>query len=405
MGKFSVAKLIARLSPVRQTVLLVEAYPHRFCRFAWCQHAEECSSAHANAVRNNLVFRGCRVPASVHVLSRTRFTHEVEPGRSPNTIRGANIVRQSGEASVAVISNSFENVLDANTCALLRESAVIMEEWAKLECEIKPHGGMEEWAKERNVREADNCGWYHGTWQYLRLLDMVAVPNWHREFYNRALGGILRRNPRADVLISAAADYGMLATLHEAIQIADAQPNIVVYDICKTPLRSCQWYADRHGLRITTKCGNIITGKIPEAPFDLIVTDEFLTVLKALYKPAIAERWRELLKPGGSVVTVAMIGGETTPQLREDYAWRARTLLERSNGNYLPEKENDSFKAAIISRFEAFASLHTRHMVSGESEIRSLLAGFDNVSCARIQTPGECVNPTESIQIIASVSE
>jgi hypothetical protein len=314
-------------------------------------------------------------------------------------------MRQSGEASAAVISNDLADVLDSHTRALLRESAVLMEEWAKLECEIKPQGGMEEWAKERNVREADNCSWYHGTWQYLRLLDMVAVPNWHREFYNQALGGILRKKRRADVLISAAADYGMLATLHEAIQIADAQPNIVVYDICKTPLRSCQWYADRHGFSISIKCGNIITGNIPEAPFDLIVTDEFLTVLKAPYKPAIAERWRELLKPGGSVVTVAMIGGETTLQLREGYARRARQLLEMSNGNYLPEKETDVFKAAIISRFEAFASLHTRHMVRGESEVRSLLSGFDNVSCARITTPGECVNPTDSLQIVASISE
>lgn len=314
-------------------------------------------------------------------------------------------MQQSGAASVAVFSNELGDVLDPHTRALLWESAVLMEEWAKVECETKPQGGMEEWAKARHLREAENCGWYHSTWQYLRLLDMVAVPNWHREFYNRALGNILKKKPRADVLISAAADYGMLATLHEAIQIANAEPNIVVYDICKTPLRSCQWYADRHGFSISTKCGNIITGSIPEAPFDLIVTDEFLTVLKAAYKPAITERWRELLKPGGSVVTVAMIGGETIPQLREGYARRARKMLETSNGNYLPAAERDDFKAAIIDRFEAFALLHTRHMVSGESEVRTLLSGFDKVSCARITTPGECVNPTDSLQIVASISE
>ena len=45
-------------------------------------------------------------------------------------------------------------------------------------------------------------------------------------------------------------------------------------------------------------------------------------------KPRIVERWAEFLRPGGVVVTTAMIGAPTTPELRAGYAERARRLLD-----------------------------------------------------------------------------
>lgn len=301
-----------------------------------------------------------------------------------------------------IISNGYARTLDPHARDLLVESAPLMELWSQSECCTKPKGGMEEWAKEHRL-EPETCGWYHGTWQYLRLLDMVAVPHWHREFYNERLGGILRENPHAKILISAAADWGMLASIHEATQLAGANPEIVLYDICQTPLKASQWYADLHNVPIKTRCANIITEYIPEAPFDLIVTDEFLSVLKAEYKPLIAKRWKELLKPGGSVVTAAMMGGITTSALREGYAQRARTLLESTNGEFLPNHEKAK-KGQVLERCIRFAHFHTRHMVTGEEELRTLLSVFDRLECRRITTPGECVNPTDSFQIVATRS-
>ncbi|HKC65461.1 MAG TPA: hypothetical protein VKB86_17600 [Pyrinomonadaceae bacterium] len=276
-----------------------------------------------------------------------------------------------------------------------------MEDWSRVTCHTKPEGGMEQWAKDQNLPTADNCGWYHGTWQFLRLLDMVAVPAWHSDFYAEALGSFLAKKPTAHVLISAAADYGMLATLHSAIKATATTPTIVIYDICNTPLKSCQWYANRYNLSIKTHCENLITGNVVDAPFDLIVTDEFLSVLKSEYKPLIVKRWKELLKPTGAVVTVAMIGGVTTPELRQGYERRSYHLLERTNGQF-PLNGNGS-KDALMSRFRAFAAYHTRHMISNENELRTLFADFDKFSCKRITTPGECVNPTDSFQIVASV--
>ena len=296
--------------------------------------------------------------------------------------------------------------LDDENRKVLMESAPLMEAWSNSDCGSKSAGGMEEWAKNQGAAEAQpvaSCDWYHGTWQYLRLLNMVAVPPWY-EFYDQALSEVLRRRPNAEVLISAAADYGMLATLHDAIRATGASPHIMLYDICRTPIRACQWYAERHGLSIDCVCANLLTCDIPRASFDLIVTDEFLTVIKSEDKPLIVKRWRELLKPGGTLVTTAMIGGATTPELRRGYAERARRKLAEFGDNFAGMEIG---KEQLMEQFQFFADVHTRHMLVSEDEIRGLFAGvglkldFFEI----IETPGECVNPTWSWQIIATLPE
>jgi hypothetical protein len=99
-----------------------------------------------------------------------------------------------------------------------------------------------------------------------------------------------------------------------------------------------------------------------------------------------------------------MIGGATTPELREGYSRRARQLLESTNGDYLPAY-GETKKVEVLELCSNFADFHTRHMVSNEEELRTLLSEFDRLELHRITTPGECVNPTDSFQIIASKSE
>jgi hypothetical protein len=305
---------------------------------------------------------------------------------------------QAAEMQVLQPSELYQ--IDNETLNLLIESSPFMLEWSRTKCKHKEVGGMEEWAKTHKGEQAPiACDWYHGTWQFLRLLNMVAVPPWY-EFYNEALSGILLKKPDANVLISACADYGMLATLHQAIKTADANPTIQIYDICATPLASCEWYAQRNGLKIQCFCDNIITSpSMPLGAFDLIVTDEFLTVLKKEYKPQITERWFDLLAPGGSVVTTAMLGEITTPERRKGYADRARLLVE-TNGTALratkvPVKD-------LLAQFDTFAQVHTRHMLVDEQEIRGLFSKFELEFLKVIPTPGECVNPTNSYQIVAT---
>jgi hypothetical protein len=163
---------------------------------------------------------------------------------------------------------------------------------------------------------------------------------------------------------------------------------------------ACEWYAARHGLKVACVCDNIITSQqMPMGVYDLIVTDEFLTVLKHEYKPQIVNRWKELLKPGGTVVTTAMIGGPTTPELREGYSRRAGRLLAE-NSELLSDVAVDHDE--LVESFTRFAEVHTRHMLAHEDQIRELFSDFD-LSFSRTVTPGECVNPTSSFEIVATL--
>jgi hypothetical protein len=285
------------------------------------------------------------------------------------------------------------------TTELLLESAPLMFEWSQSECTRKATGGMEEWAKTERTASSDAlaCDWYHGTWQLLRLLNMVAVPPWY-SFYQGALTAALAATPEPRVLISACADYGMLATLHAAMIESKASPKIVVVDICETPLRACRWYADRFGLQIQCHKDNLLTSSALRAHgFDVIVTDEFLTVIKNPDKPIIAQRWRQLLAPGGVLVTTAMMGGGTTPVLREQYAEKARRAWQE-RPTWFSRLKLDVTELVQLCR--RFAQFHNRFMISSESEVRQVLEGFD-FTLTPIVTPGECVNPTSSYQIVA----
>ena len=279
----------------------------------------------------------------------------------------------------------------------LKEISSCTGNWSKNHCEKKDVGGMEEWAKSNaDVEEDFSCDWYHSAWPILRVANMVAVPKWY-EFYVGALVDFLKKIPKAKIMISACADYGMLAKLHKAIIKTDSSPEIFIYDICETPLRSSEWYASRHDLDVLCKCENILTADIPENYFDLIVTDEFLSVLKDDYKPIITDKWHGLLKPGGRVVTTAMVGGITTIELRKYYEKRA---LEFFNNN--PDVFNGKIDSKTINeKCSKFAMFHTRHMIKDENQLRSLFGVFSYLSLKLTTTPGECVNPTNSYQIIA----
>lgn len=281
-------------------------------------------------------------------------------------------------------------------------SAPMAWEWSTTHCAFKTEGGMEEWAKRQNVAAADpdlTCTWYHGTWQLLRLLNMVAVPPWY-EFYHEALVSVLLKKPDANVLISGAADYGMLCTLHQAVVSAGTSPTITLVDICNTPIIGSQWYAERNGFTFESASANLLTDPRFVVPqYDLIVTDEFLTVLKDEDKPLIVDRWLQALKPGGTVVTTAMVGGPTTPELRKGYAERALARLDLEGE---PIQQTGMDRQELARCFQRFAGLHTRHMLSGEAQIRTLFADFELQSLTPTVTPGECVNPTTSFQIVAS---
>ncbi|MGH6929842.1 MAG: hypothetical protein ACREEV_16105, partial [Dongiaceae bacterium] len=123
-------------------------------------------------------------------------------------------------------------------------------------------------------RRGATCAWYHGIWQYLRLFDLITTPRDHATFYHAALLEPVRAGARR-LLVSGTADYALPACLLWICQLAGVEPEITVLDICPTPLRLCDWYADRQSAAITTAAVNILDYDTP-APFDAVTTHSFL---------------------------------------------------------------------------------------------------------------------------------
>lgn len=277
-----------------------------------------------------------------------------------------------------------ENIRD------IQESAPLVEKWSK-ECQSTFLGG-------------DSCKWYHSSWQYLRLLDVVASPDWHHQFYKDTLTKFLNLNPKAKILISGVADYGMLSHVISASKSAQSTPDIYIIDSCQTPIRACNWYAKRHNIIIHTVCENLLTTKLRSSSFDLIVTDEFLTVVGKTTQQLVVKKWKELLKSKGKIVTTVMFensGSEVTKlqeakEQKEEYNKRILKRINEQTGLIWPKI---AYKQ-IENMSQNYVLNMTNNAVSSEEEVKNLFIGF-NLDLNKKSTPGEFICPGESFEICA----
>jgi len=157
----------------------------------------------------------------------------------------------------------------------------------------------------------ESCAWYHGSWQFLRLLDLVSTPDVHAMHFDTQLKKIAGDSSFKNILVSGSADSGLVKTIHEALMSRQAEITLTVIDICGTPLKICEQYADKAGLQITTLKQNILEG-LPEAAFDAIFTHSFMGYFDDAARQHLLRQWARSLRPGGRLITVQRI--------RENYA-------------------------------------------------------------------------------------
>ena len=152
----------------------------------------------------------------------------------------------------------------------------------------------------------EDCFWLHGPWQYLRIFGMAPTPQRNAEFFLDSLGTLARDRRHPRVLVSATCDYSMLAHLLRAYRSENASAEVTVVDLCETPLFLCKWYAKMVSQTIETHASGILDWKCVK-PFDVICTDSFLSRFPPSMKKNLISKWRDLLRPGGKVVTATRI--------------------------------------------------------------------------------------------------
>lgn len=208
-------------------------------------------------------------------------------------------------------------IMELNKC--LKESANLIYNKSK---ELCKNGIMDE-----------DCFWYHSIWQYLRLFNMVSSPTWHDKFYSEELTNALIRGEEQNILICGTADYSLLAYVLYAIKTSNqTNVNIYVLDTCKTPLYCCKWFAEKENIKIKTINVDILNYN-KNNYFDLIGTDAFLTRFERKKVPQLIDKWYELLKENGKIITTVRIhekdelSKEQKIKLIENFKNKAENIL------------------------------------------------------------------------------
>lgn len=229
-----------------------------------------------------------------------------------------------------------------------------------------------------------SCAWNHGFWQDLRLLGLVGTPAHDAEFFREAFAPVAARASAPRVLITGTADYGMLSRVHE---VFGTHATVTVIDVCETPLALNRWYAERTGIAVATRRVDVLGYEEPQG-YDVVCAHEFLGRFPRSRRPALVERWCELLNPRGIVVTVNRVRPSADPEhelhftvdQRRAFCDRVRVAAGMSRNRLGIGLEE------ILSRAEDYASHYSVYPVASIEDCRTLFenAGFrvDHVSLA-----------------------
>jgi len=180
----------------------------------------------------------------------------------------------------------------------------------------------------RDPATGDTCVWYHRVWQYLRLLGIITSVRTNSDFLIRTFRDCARTREHGLALISATADYSMLAHLNYAYAQEHQALDVTVVDRCRTALLLNRWYAERCELALKTSCADVLE-YASDSPFDLVCAHNFVGRFELEGRRRLISRWHALLRPGGLVVTTQRI----RPNSREHRSCytddQARALSER----------------------------------------------------------------------------
>jgi len=284
------------------------------------------------------------------------------------------------------------NIEDRLKC-FLRKSAPFMHSLSSFTCK----GGR---------LDEEDCSWYHGAWQYLRALNVVSAPTWHKDFYKGTLGDFLRSRNEANILISGTADYSLLATLLWISKSIDNSVSIKVFvlDSCLTPLIICRWFSNFTDTNIKTIHQNILAVS-SRYSFDLIISDAFITRFEGSAKGRVIKKWYKLLKPAGSIITTIRkedCSTKITHSKKEINKFTQKVEKELSN---LPTKTfGISDEKTVVTRLaRKYVQNMTSHPIESSKQAKELFkeAGFSDL-LVDIGTVGGEISKTKYVRLKAN---
>jgi SAM-dependent methyltransferase len=231
----------------------------------------------------------------------------------------------------------------------------------------------------------EDCSWYHGLWQDLRLLGLAATPEQQANFFRNAFARLPRTPLR--VLISGSADYSILDHVLPACLENGLSARITVADLCETPLFFNRWYAEQVGAHIETVQADIFQHRF-ETPFNVICSHGFLSQFPPARRAELVRQWSRSVVPGGKVFLVNRVrpapsGAETkfSEQQGREFCEALEKKLQATDS--IPNSDWDG----ILAR----AGIYVRRLIGyalTEEELPGLFeqAGFEIDDCQVVAT-------------------
>ncbi len=230
----------------------------------------------------------------------------------------------------------------------------------------------------KDPNSGQSCAWYHGPWQYLRLLGVITTLRTDGEYLVDVFRTLARDGNFRRILISGAADYSMLAHVLWAYRRENASAEISLVDWCETPLHLNRWYAEQFAATVDTFAADIFDYEA-EAPFDLICTHSFIGRFDAAGRRRLTAKWRELLRPGGKVVTVKRIRPDHEAERVRFTPEQAAGFVERTRRSTRVWREFlDVDPEELVLGARTYTERHGNYTIRSRGEIRDLFesAGF-----------------------------
>ena len=156
----------------------------------------------------------------------------------------------------------------------------------------------------------NGCNPYHKTWSFLRLFERGSVLPAGEAFYRQELEGVVARGARR-ILLSGAADTGLIALVSKVFAELGMRPEITLVDRCRTVIEQNRLFVEA-----SKSDAEFFVGSIHDfyaEPFDVIFAHSFMLFFPGDQLDALALTWRRLLKDDGIVLSTDFMTSSADP--------------------------------------------------------------------------------------------
>jgi hypothetical protein len=143
-----------------------------------------------------------------------------------------------------------------------------------------------------------SCRGYHAVWQYLRLADQARSLKVDGSIYVAAAERLAKMGTLRRVLVTATADYSMLAHLAFGARRGGAEPIFHIVDRCASTLEMNRWYGEHMGLTVEVTQSDVLAFNGTHA-YDLACAHSFVSWVPVQDRPALFKLWRGCLSDEG----------------------------------------------------------------------------------------------------------